>query len=107
MNHGDIQFLLSALIQVLPTVLSLLMIALFAFMRDYKYKKNTWFNLAITIVLTLSALLFNIIVLLGLDSYISSGVFLPQIAVIFSYIVIWVIFFFLYRILKFIYYSKK
>ena len=106
-NIEDLRFLLSALIQMLPTILSITLITLFAFPEFYKnIKKDTQFfkkiiNYSITMVIIfVIAIFLDIIALLQLDYLYSNILNIVFIAIIYSMFSILYLFYVLSRVLK-------
>jgi len=96
-NIGDAQFLFSALIQVLPTVLSIILLALFALKPERGFFREFRYWIFALIFIFFFSLFFNIIVLIGLSFFNKQFEYIPILAVIFSMMAIAYLLFFLFK----------
>ena len=103
LNIDDLRCLMSVLIQILPTVLSITLIALFAFpglTRGIKEKIKKCIRFSILmIVIFFIAIGLDIIVLMGLEYYYENAKWLPLIAIGVSGLAIFYLYIFMVWIL--------
>jgi len=91
----DIQFLLSALIQVLPTILSISLLGFTALSPERGYYKRFSKPIFIIILIVLYSLLMDIIVLSSLKEFLENNSFLVSFSLVLSLISIGILFSFI------------
>ena len=96
MYEDDVRYLLSALIQMLPTVFSIVLIAIFSVSRNIKLIGFKRYSLSLLLIsiMTMGSLLYNIVTLLRLNYLINTNSIQINNSILFSFITIGGIFLF-------------